>query len=295
MRETCKSCGTVFDLDENTLSNEVHWLKCSVCNEKWIPSIKNNNTTIDNKITTIDYKEKLKEAPSQSFNNNEINKVKNELASIKFAVENNSKQMSNSKNSILNLKNQSVAEIANELATSKLKNYPLQENKRKEKKINKERNNITKIKIAPLILVILFLSLGGSVFFRSLILGYSYKYLPLHTEKYNQKINDFFQFIKLPIMAELNHIKIVDFSATNQKNTVKFIGILKNNSSRPILVPKIKVIAVTEDGKILIEKIMPLMAKVLLPFSQIEFNDIIKTKFQQENIRVRATLLKQLF
>ena len=27
MRETCKSCGTVFDLDENTLSNEVHWLK----------------------------------------------------------------------------------------------------------------------------------------------------------------------------------------------------------------------------------------------------------------------------
>ena len=295
MRETCKSCGTVFDLDENTLSNEVHWLKCSVCNEKWIPSTKNNNTTIENKITTIDYKEKLKEAPSKSFNNNEINKVKNELASIKFAVENNSKKMSDSKNSILNLKNQSVAEIANELATSKLKNDPLQENKRKEKKINKERNNITKIKIAPLILVILFLSLGGSVFFRSLILGYSYKYLPLHTEKYNQKINDFFQFIKLPIMAELNHIKIVDFSATFQKNTVKFIGILKNNSSRPILVPKIKVIAVTEDGKILIEKIIPLIAKVLLPFSQIEFNDIIKTKFQQENIRVRATLLKQLF
>ena len=140
MRETCKSCGTVFDLDENTLSNEVHWLKCSVCNEKWIPSTKNNNTTIENKITTIDYKEKLKEAPSKSFNNNEINKVKNELASIKFAVENNSKKMSDSKNSILNLKNQSVAEIANELAASKLKNDPLQDSKRKEK------NNITKTK-----------------------------------------------------------------------------------------------------------------------------------------------------
>lgn len=292
MRETCKSCGTVFDLDENTLSNEVHWLKCSVCNEKWIPSTKNINTTIENKITTIDYKEKLKEAPSRSFNNNEINKVKNELASIKFAVENNSKQMSDSKNSILNLKNQSVAEIANELAASKLKNDPLQESKRKEK------NNVTKtkkIKIYPLILVTLFFSLGVSVFFRSAMLGYSYKYLPSYTKKYNQKINEFFQFIKLPIMAELNYIKIEDFSATFQKNTVKFIGILKNNSSRPILVPKIKVIAVTEDGKILIEKIIPLIAKVLLPFSQIEFNDVIKTKFKQENIRVRATLLKEVF
>ena len=60
-------------------------------------------------------------------------------------------------------------------------------------------------------------------------------------------------------------------------------------------VPKIKVIAVTEDGKILIEKIIPLIAKVLLPFSQIEFNDVIKTKFKQENIRVRVTLLKQVF
>ena len=54
--------------------------------------------------------------------------------------------MSDSKNSILNLKNQSVAEIANELAASKLKNDPLQESKRKEK------NNVTKtkkIKIYP--------------------------------------------------------------------------------------------------------------------------------------------------
>ena len=38
MRETCKSCGTIFDLDESILTSNIHWLKCSVCNEKWIPS-----------------------------------------------------------------------------------------------------------------------------------------------------------------------------------------------------------------------------------------------------------------
>jgi len=33
MFKTCKSCGTTFDLDENILSKNVLWLKCSVCND----------------------------------------------------------------------------------------------------------------------------------------------------------------------------------------------------------------------------------------------------------------------
>ena len=35
MYKTCKSCGTIFDLDEVFLLSNIHWLKCSVCNEKW--------------------------------------------------------------------------------------------------------------------------------------------------------------------------------------------------------------------------------------------------------------------
>ena len=38
MLETCRSCGTVFDIDENILSKKIRWLRCSVCNEKWSAS-----------------------------------------------------------------------------------------------------------------------------------------------------------------------------------------------------------------------------------------------------------------
>ena len=56
MFKTCKSCGTTFDLDENILSKNVLWLKCSVCNEKWSLSdklsedTKKKNVNIDNKL-----------------------------------------------------------------------------------------------------------------------------------------------------------------------------------------------------------------------------------------------------
>ena len=96
MNETCKSCGTVFDLDEKILSDKIHWLKCSVCNEKWSISLEKNRIISEEKIENI------------SINNlcdNEINKVKSELASIKLVVENKSKQMSNINNPILELKN----------------------------------------------------------------------------------------------------------------------------------------------------------------------------------------------
>ena len=296
MNKTCKSCGTVFDLDEKILSDKVHWLKCSVCNEKWSvleendDQLKNNNKIIP--------EENIENTSLTNDHDNEINKVKNELASIKLVVENKSKQMSNISNPILELKNKSVAEIAAELSASKLKKDNLKQIESLEQKNSANQSDKIKIKKArlyPLILVLLFLVTGVSVFFRSPIMSYSYVYFPVFTQKYTEEINTFFNFIKLPIFAELNHIKIVDFGATFQKNDVKFFGVLKNNSLRPILAPKIKVLAVTEDGKIIVEKIIPMIKKVLMPSSKIEFYDIVKINFKKDNIRVRATILKKIF
>ena len=39
-------------------------------------------------------------------------------------------------------------------------------------------------------------------------------------------------------------------------------GIIENDSFRPIVAPKIKVLAVTEDGKILVERIIPMIEKI---------------------------------
>ena len=289
MNETCKSCGTVFDLDEKILSDKIHWLKCSVCNEKWSVSLEKNR---------IISEEKIEKTSINNSHNDEINKVKSELASIKLVVENKSKQMSNINNPILELKNKSVSEIAAELSASKLKTDNLKVIESIEQKKNTNQNNKTKIKkvrLFPLVLVLFFLVTGVSVFFRSPIMSYSYVYFPMLTEKYSKKINSFFNFIKLPVFAELSHIEIIDFGATFQNNDVKFFGILINNTSRPILAPKIKVLAVTEDGKIVVEKIIPITQKILMPSSKIEFYDIVKINFKKENISVRATILKEIF
>ena len=289
MNETCKSCGTVFDLDEKILSDKIHWLKCSVCNEKWSVSLEKNR---------IISEEKIEKTSINNSHNDEINKVKSELASIKLVVENKSKQMSNINNPILELKNKSVSEIAAELSASKLKTDNLKVIESIEQKKNANQNNKTntkKVRLFPLVLVLFFLVTGVSVFFRSPIMSYSYVYFPMLTEKYSKGINSFFNYIKLPIFAELSHIEIIDFGATFQNNDVKFFGILINNTSRPILAPKIKVLAVTEDGKIVVEKIISITQKILMPSSKIEFYDIVKINFKKENISVRATILKEIF
>ena len=288
MNETCKSCGTVFDLDEKILSDKIHWLKCSVCNEKWSVSLEKNR---------IISEEKIEKTSINNSHNDEINKVKSELASIKLVVENKSKQMSNINNPILELKNKSVAEIAAELSASKVKTDNLKVIESIESKKNTKQNNkikIKKVRFFPLILVLLFLVTSVSVFFRSPIISYSYLYFPMFTQKYSDGINRFFNFIKLPIFAELNHIEIIDFGATFQKNDIKFFGVLKNNASRPILAPKIKVLAVTEDGKIVVEKIIPMTEKIFMPSSKIEFYDIVKMNFKKENISVRAMILRKI-
>ena len=72
MRERCKSCGTVFEVDEGAITKNIQWLKCGVCNKKWILSSSS--------------KKNLIQTNSEIKNNTE--KVKHELASIKSVVEN---------------------------------------------------------------------------------------------------------------------------------------------------------------------------------------------------------------
>ena len=35
MIEKCKSCGTIFEVDDKFLTKNVKWFKCGVCNNKW--------------------------------------------------------------------------------------------------------------------------------------------------------------------------------------------------------------------------------------------------------------------
>ena len=54
MHETCKSCGTVFELNQSILIKNIQWLKCGVCNEKWIiSSLLEKNSEIKNKSEKV--------------------------------------------------------------------------------------------------------------------------------------------------------------------------------------------------------------------------------------------------
>ena len=290
MYKTCKSCGTIFDLDESILTNNIHWLKCSVCNEKW--SLSNNQSKdIDEENPTKDDKLALLE-------NNFINKtekVKNELASIKSVVEHQTKKMSKKNNPILDIKNKSVAEISSELSASKFKSQNTIQEKKIDK-INKKNKNVhKKFKFLPFILLCFILFSSALLFFRSALFAYSYFYFPKQTEKYGVKVNDILNIIQLPILAELGYIKMIDFVATVKQNNIKFAGIIKNDSSRPILTPRIKILAIREDRKILMEQIIVINDKIIMPLSVIEFKQFTKIKFNEENISVKATILKKMF
>jgi hypothetical protein len=108
------------------------------------------------------------------------------------------------------------------------------------------------------------------------------------------KIHELFSYIKLPILAELSHIDMKNFVATFQDKKIKFSGIIKNNSNRPILVPKVKILAVREDRKIILEKVLTLEDKIIMPLSEIKFSEIIEIQIKKENINVKATLLKKI-
>ena len=61
--------------------------------------------------------------------------------------------------------------------------------------------------------------------------------------------------------------------------------------------PRIKVLVVSEDRKIILEKILILKQKIIPNDTEISFNKIIKLQVEnkKENVTVKATLLKKFF
>ncbi len=277
MHETCKSCGTVFEVNKSVLTNNIQWLKCGVCNEKW--ALSSTPSVIEKNVETRDRNEK----------------VKQELASIKSVVEDKSKILAKKLNPVLDQKNKTVAEIASELSLSNL-------NKNNKINVKKAENGNDKKKIKKLnILPFLTISLGLisflAIFYRSTLLSYSFFYFPDHSQNYIEKINSLFAKIDLPILADTKNLNLINFIATVQEQEVRFSGRIKNVSKRPILVPRIKILLIREDRKIILEKILILEDKIIFPNSEIGFNQLVKEKTlnQKENVTVKATLLKKIF
>jgi len=288
MLETCHSCGTVFDIDENILSKKIKWLRCGVCNEKWsVSSIVHKK--FDKSIT----KDKKKFVSTKVRFKNKSDQVKHELAIIKSAVEDKTKNMSPKNNPVLEQKNKSVSEIAFELSASKLKKDGAVENKPKNKIIN--NNPSTKTNFIPFIFLLIITLFSALLFFRSVLLSYSFLYFPKYTKNYEYKLNELFNYIKLPILANLNHLKMINFVATFQNKKVKFVGTIKNTSNRPILVPRVKILAIREDRKIILEKVITLKDKIIFPLSEIKFSEMLEIQSNKENISVKATLIKKIY
>ena len=276
MLQTCKSCGTVFEIDEGLLSTNVKWLKCSVCNQKWNVS-KEGKKDFDNDII---------ETKNHKSNDQSL-KVKQDLASIKSVVEKKTKTMSLQKSSALEQKNKTVVEIASELSASKLKPN--------DKPVSKPNKKSRFRKVYFLYFVISLIMLTAMViFFRPLILAYTYFYFPKYADFYSKQINLISLKIKSPILAELNYLNLKDFVATSNDREIKFSGMITNDSKRPILVPRIKILAVREDRKIILEKILVLDPKIIKPNSMIKFQDSVQFKSNNENISVKVRLLKEL-
>lgn len=276
MLETCKSCGTVFEVDRALLSKNIQWLKCSVCNQKWSVS-KEIFKDSDKEITVL----------RDNKSNDQSEKVKKDLASIKSVIEKKTKKFSDQKSSALDQKNKTVNQIASELSASKLKSKS-QTNTKPPKK-----NKIKRVYFSYLFILLMVFSIFV-IFFRSSILAYIYFYFPKYAEFYSENINLISSKIKSPILAELHYINLIDFVATAKNGQIKFSGTITNGSERPILVPRIKILAIREDRKIMLEKILVLDQKIIKPKSMIKFQNGLSFKSNNENVSVKATLLKEI-
>ena len=275
MHEKCKSCGTIFEVNESILTNNIRWLKCGVCNQKWVLS----STSKENPIE----------------NTNKTEKVKQELASIKSIVEDKSKILAKTPNPVLDQKNKTVAEIASELSLSKLNENNKNKIEKTKKANEKKKNN--KLNILPLFVIALCLIFFLAIFFRSTLLSYSFFYFPNHTQTYIEKINSLFTKIDMPILADTKNLNLTNFIAKVQEQEIRFTGVIKNISKRPMLVPRIKILGVREDRKIIMEKIFTLEDKIIFPNSEISFNKLVRVNIQnqKDNVTVKATLLKKIF
>ena len=276
MHETCKSCGTVFEVNGSVFTNNIQWFKCGVCNEKWALSSTQKESLIENR--------------------NKSNKVQQELASIKSIVEDKSKILAKKLNPVLDQKNKTVAEIASELSLSKLNEDDKNNVKKTEKENDKNKKKNSKLNILPFIIITLGLIFFLAIFFRSTLLSYSFVYFPNHTQSYIEKINSIFTKINLPILTDTKNLNLINFIAKVQKQEIRFTGKIKNISKRPVLVPRIKILGIREDRKIIVEKILILEDKIIFPNSEISFNKSIGVNIQnqKDNVTIKATLLKKV-
>ena len=279
MIEKCKSCGTIFKVDDKFLTKNIKWFKCGVCKNKWDLT----STRFENSYQI------------QTGFKSKSDKVKHELASIKSVVEGKSKILANKNNPALDQKNKSVAEIASELSLSKVNET--KDNKTKNSENRNKKKSSKKLNIFPLIIIFLVLFFSLGIFFRSPLVSYSYFYFPNYSQNYTKKINELFTKINLPILSETKYLILTKFTATFQNQEVKFSGIIKNTSERPILTPRIKILGIREDRKIILEKILILEEKIISPSSEISFNKLVNSQINQneENVSVKATLLKKFF
>ena len=293
MIENCINCGTSFNVDKNLITNDKKLFSCSICKHEW--EIKKGP---NNFLQTENLERELEAIRTEIKKN--TSKIKNSSLKNRNKSQSKTNQI-NENNKVFNVKKKSVAEIASEIASAKeKKEIFLQKNNQSSKRKNLVKEDIYSdnsppINLAiPVIMLMIILIFSASMYYRSTIVGLSYAYFPLQTEKHFPKILQLFEKVKIPFNAELNKIEISNFGATYEKNAIKFFGNIKNNSVLPIIVPSIKAIVVTEDGKILAETLIPITKKYILSKNDLSFSYLFETKRNFENTTVRATLLKKI-
>ena len=263
MHEKCESCGTVFEVDESTIPKNTYWFKCGVCNKKWVLSTRLEKSSI---------------AKKSKFKN-KSEKVKYELASIKSAVEDKSLILAKKTNPVLEQKNKSVAEISSELSLSKLNEIDQNKKLQKRKEETKSKNS----NILPFFFIFMVLTFSAVIFFRSTLISYSFLYFPAYTQNYIEKIYILFTKIELPVFVEIKNLNLINFIATVQEQEVTFSGKIKNISNRPMLMPRIKILGIREDRKIILEKTLILEDKIISPNTKISFKKTVKIKIKDQN------------
>ena len=166
--------------------------------------------------------------------------------------------------------------------------------KKNEKENDKKKSN--KLTIFPFFIIAISLTFCLAILFRSTLLSYSFVYFPNHTQTHIEKINSIFTKINLPILADTKNLNLINFIAKVQEQEIRFTGKIKNISKRPILVPRIKILGVREDRKIIFEKILILEDKIIYPNSEISFNKLVGLNIQnqKDNVTIKATLLKKV-
>ena len=289
----CSKCKTSFNVDRNTISKKARVFQCSLCKNEWAIEL------------------------SQTLHSSNDEKVKKDLEAIRTEVKKNSEMLSSkiiskpdnninnkTKNKSHSLKKKTTAEIASEIAEATVKNSLNKNKKIKIKKTqdklsdlsNIDKNYILKRSFLnlPVATLLIITMLCTAIYFRNNVLNISYYYFPKYTEEHFSKIFLFFDKVKIPFYADFDNLEIQNFGAIYEEKAVKFFGDIKNKSNFPTLTPTIRVIVVTEDGKILAETVIKSKQPFIASNQNLKINHLILTGQQYENTSVRATILKKI-